>query len=221
MQRYYSDKFHRLVVYIPNGVAPVLKVAPQEIFQYGLQGNDYIFFASRLVPEKGCHYLIEAFQSLTQVGKKLVIAGDGAPGDTYVESLKKHAGNQVLFLGFVRGRLLQELLSNAYIYVLPSEIEGLSMGLLEAMNYGNCVLVSNIEENLEVLGDAGLSFQSGSVQSLKNGLNLLLRNDILVNQYRQHACQAVSQKYDWEKVTGQYETLYHSMVKNRSSSSGD
>jgi glycosyltransferase involved in cell wall biosynthesis len=212
VQRYYQDSFHRPVIYIPNGVAPVQKVAPREMLQYGLQGNDYIFFAARLVPEKGCHYLLEAYRMLGQLDKKLVIAGDGAYGDSYAEELKKQANERILFLGFVQGRLLEELLSNAYLYVLPSEIEGLSVGLLEAMNYGNCVLVSNIEENLEAIGTAGLSFQSTSSADLADKLHLLLMDDALVSQYRNQAQQAVGEKYDWENVTDQYEALYHSLM---------
>ena len=207
-QHYYQDKFHRPVVFIPNGVSPVQKVAPSEILQYGLQGNDYLFFAARLVPEKGCHYLIEAYQKLGQTDKKLVIAGDGVFGDAYAERLKRYASDRILFLGFVQGRLLEELLSNAYVYVLPSEIEGLSVGLLEAMSYGNCVLVSNIEENLEAIGSAGLSFQSTSSADLATALGVLTKENTVVEQYRSQAQQAVLEMYNWDQVTDQYEALY-------------
>jgi glycosyltransferase involved in cell wall biosynthesis len=215
LQHYYMSKFKRPVIYIPNGVAPIKKVPPREIQKYGLKGNDYIFFASRLVPEKGCHYLIEAYQMLAQTDKKLVIAGDAWAKDPYAVALKKNAGERILFLGFVQGNLLAELLSNAYLYVLPSEVEGLSMGLLEAMNYGNCALVSDIEENLEVLGDAGETFKSGSSKDLALKLKLLLDDEEKVNQYRYLAQNTFNQEYDWEKVTDCYEKLYQSLIKKK------
>jgi len=212
LQRYYQEKSHRPVVYIPNGVAPSQKVNPQEILRYGLKGNDYIFFAARLVPEKGCHYLIQAYQSLCSPGKKLVIAGDGNYDDPYVDALKKNANEHILFLGYVKGRLLAELLSNAYLYVLPSEIEGLSTGLLEAMSYGNCVLVSDIEENVEAIGEAGVTFKSGSCQDLEAKIQVLLQDEALVQHYRRLAKQIVFERYDWEWVTDQYETLYKTLL---------
>jgi glycosyltransferase involved in cell wall biosynthesis len=212
MRSYYVDKFRRPVVYIPNGVAPVQKVLPREMLQYDLHGNDYIFFASRLVPEKGCHYLIEAYHAMGETNKKLVIAGDGSYGDAYAEELKKSASQNILFLGFVKGRLLEELLSNAYLYVLPSEIEGLSTGLLEAMSYGNCVLVSDIEENKEVIGETGMTFKSTSCSDLESRLRLLLQDNNLVEHYRSQAQAAVRGKYDWDQVTDQYELLYRTLL---------
>jgi glycosyltransferase involved in cell wall biosynthesis len=212
MQKYYQDKYQRPVMYIPNGVEPCQRVEPREILRYGLKGNDYIFFAARLVPEKGCHYLIRAYQALGVTDKKLVIAGDGSYGDAYAEELKKSASDRVLFLGFVQGRLMDELLSNAYLYVLPSEIEGLSTGLLEAMNHNNCVLVSDIEENVEVIGEAGVTFRSGSIEDLKSKIRFLLQNKDLVQDYRNQAKGAVVERYNWCRVTDQYEALYLSLL---------
>ncbi len=216
LQRYYQSNPGRPIIYIPNGVERYEKVPPREILPYGLNGNDYILFAARLVPEKRCHDLIQAYQSLGMVDKKLVIAGDGVLGDRYAEELRRSANEKILFLGFVRGRLLGELLSNAYLYVLPSEIEGLSTGLLEAMSYGNCVLVSDIEENLEAIGKAGLTFQVSNWKDLADKLRVLLDNEALVEHYRALSEHAVSTKYDWESVTDQYEALYSSLlVKSR------
>ncbi len=211
MQCYYQDKFHKSVIYIPNGVAPCQKVAPHEILHYGLQGNDYIFFAARFVPEKGAHYLIEAYSKL-KTDKKLVIAGDGVFSDPYAEELKTHASERIIFPGFVQGALLHEFLSNAWLYVLPSEIEGLSMGLLEAMSYGNCVLVSDIEENVEVIGEDGVTFKTGSCQDLAAKIQALLQDEACVQHYRRLAKQTIFERYDWERVTDRYETLYKSLL---------
>jgi glycosyltransferase involved in cell wall biosynthesis len=210
---HYQSLTKKVVTYIPNGIVSGEAVTPQEIRQLGLNGNDYILFAARLVPEKGCHYLIEAYQALKQPKPKLVIAGDGVLGDPYAQELKKkYSSEQILFPGFVQGRLLEELLSNACVYVLPSEIEGLSVGLLEALSYGNCVLVSDIPENVEAVGDAGVTFQSRSSADLRAKLEILLRDEARVRSFRSRAKDAVAQKYNWDQITDEYEALYIAML---------
>jgi len=211
MTNYYQKISNRRVLYIPNGVDASDRLEPNLIRNsYGLRGGDYIFFAARFVQEKGAHYLIEAFKKL-DTDKKLVLAGDGVFGDPYAEELKKHASARIIFPGFVQGALLQEFLSNAFLYVLPSEIEGLSTGLLEAMNYGNCVLVSDIEENLEVMGGAGFAFQSKNVQDLEMKLRYILANPRLVGALGIRAREHVRSNFNWEKVTDQFEELYRSL----------
>jgi glycosyltransferase involved in cell wall biosynthesis len=212
MKHYYENRFKREVVYIPNGVNICRHVEPNEILKFGLKGNDYIFFAARLVPEKGAHYLIKAFQMIENRSMRLVIAGDGPINDKYVQSIKQFANDRIIFPGFVQGKLLQEFLSNAIVYVLPSEIEGLSTGLLEAMGYGNCVLVSNIEENLEAIGDAGFAFENKNVMDLKDKLNFLLNNQDIVVRMRKLAKESVNHRYNWETITDQFEDLYQKIV---------
>ena len=212
MQRYYAARYNRPVHYIPNGVSPAQPIPPQEIHKLGLEKDGYILFAARLVKEKGCHYLLEAYGQLGCPSKKLVIAGDAKYADCYADGLKSQACENILFPGFVQGRLLQELLSNAYLYVLPSEIEGLSTGLLEAMSYGNCVLVSDIEENLEATGDAGLSFRSADPADLKSKLAYLLDHPEVTHEYRARAQAHVRTHFDWDRVTDQYEALYTSLL---------
>jgi glycosyltransferase involved in cell wall biosynthesis len=209
MTVHYQKLTRRPVFCIPNGVAKSERRPPDLIHDMGLCGDDYIFFAARFVPEKGAHYLIDAFKQI-DTNKKLVLAGDGSYGDAYAQQLKAQAGERILFPGFVQGPLLEELLSNAYLYVLPSEIEGLSTGLLEAMSYGNCVLVSDIEENREVIGQAGCTFRSANVDDLKTKLCELLENDAIVKQYRLRAKEHISTHFDWETITDQVEALYKS-----------
>jgi len=211
MRKYYQDTYKKEVLYIPNGANEVERLPPKEILKLGLKGNDYILFASRLVPEKGCHYLVRAYKKLG-TNKKLIIAGDGVLGDKYAESLKREANSSILFLGFVTGNLLKELLSNAYLYILPSEIEGLSAGLIEAMSYQNCVLVSDIEENCEAIGSSGFTFKNKSVDDLAEKLSYLLNHPKVVESHRKTCFDDVKARYDWDKVTDEYEKLYQSLV---------
>jgi glycosyltransferase involved in cell wall biosynthesis len=213
IQRYYEQQLGHPVLYIPNGVTARSKVLPDELLKLGLRGNDYILFASRLVPEKGLHYLLEAYKALRNPTKKLIVAGDSNYGDRYADTLKQNATDNILFLGFVTGRLLEELLSWAYLYVLPSEIEGLSTGLLEAMSYGNCVVVSNIPENLEVIENNGVPFERGQVGDLKAKLELLLGREEMVEQYRLRARKHVLRHYSWDDVADKYEKLYRHLLE--------
>jgi glycosyltransferase involved in cell wall biosynthesis len=215
MQRYYESQLGRSVLYIPNGVNACSRIPPDQILKLGLRGDDYILFASRLVPEKGLHYLLEAYMTIRNPGKKLVVAGDSNYGDQYASELKKHGNRDIMFLGFATGRLLQELLSWAYLYVLPSEVEGLSTGLLQAMSYGNCVLVSNIDENLEVIGQSGICFKSRNVADLRDKLELLLNREDLVKEYRSKAEGYVRQNYSWDNVADEYEKLYFRLMETK------
>lgn len=212
LKAYYEKKFHRRVDYIPNGAANPNRLPADGIRKWGLQGKDYLLFAARLVPEKWCDGLIRAYQRIKNPSYPLVIAGDSNYGDAYASELKRNASENIRFTGFATGSLMQELYSNAYAYILPSSIEGLSTGLLEAMSYGNCVLVSDIEENLEVIGESGISFRSGDEADLQAKLEMILADDGLVKTMGEKASRRVSQEYDWEKITDQFVDLYSEML---------
>lgn len=156
MQQYFKDTYNRETILIPNGVMkPVVKSDVHIKEKWGLTKDSYILFLARIVPEKGLHYLLDAYRGI-QTEKKLVIAGGSSHTDDYMEEIKKKASqdDRILMTGFVQGELLEELYSNAYVYVLPSDVEGMPISLLEAMSYGNCCLISNIAENVEVVTDA-------------------------------------------------------------------
>ena len=145
--------------FIPNGVnRPQIREAKLITDNFGLEKDSYILFLGRLVPEKGIRYLVEAFKNV-KTDKKLVIAGGSSDTDSFMEELKELAkgDDRILFTGFVQGAMLDELYSNAYIYTLPSDLEGMPLSLLEAMSYGNCCLVSDIPECAEVVEDKDLS----------------------------------------------------------------
>lgn len=161
MQKYFQDTYGRDTVLIPNGVIKP-KIHSDKIIKekWGLEKNSYILFLARIVPEKGLHYLLDAYREIV-TDKRLVIAGGSSHTDEYMEKIKQKAkqDSRVIMTGFVQGELLEELYSNAYIYVLPSDVEGMPISLLEAMSYGNCCLISDIAENVEVVerGSSGES----------------------------------------------------------------
>ena len=210
VQAYFRDIYGRKTVFIPNGVSRLEHAEADEIcHKFGLEKNGYILFLGRLVPEKGVHYLIESFAKV-QTEKKLVIAGSASDTDTYAAGLKRQAqkDSRILFTGFVQDRTLAELYSNAYVYVLPSDLEGMPLSLLEAMSYGNCCLVSDIAECADVVEDHGVVFERGNIQSLSEKLQGLCDDPNRVLQYQQKAADFICAKYNWDDVAAQTLELY-------------
>lgn len=210
VQQYFKDTYDRDTIYIPNGISKPDILAPNIIkYKYGLSKDSYILFLGRLVPEKGVHYLIEAYKKIN-TDKKLVIAGASSHTDGYEDELKQLASDNenIIFTGFVQGEELDELYSNSYIYCLPSDLEGMPISLLEAMSYGNCCLTSNIPECTEVCDDNAEYFEKGNVDSLAEKLNELCENKNLVELYKKNAQEYVCEKYSWNDITAKTLDLY-------------
>lgn len=170
MQDYFKETYGRETHFIPNGVnRPQIREASLITDKFGLKKDSYILFLGRLVPEKGIRYLVEAFKNV-KTDKKLVIAGGSSDTDSFMEELKELAkgDDRILFTGFVQGAMLDELYSNAYVYTLPSDLEGMPLSLLEAMSYGNCCLVSDIPECAEVVEDKALIFKKSNMHLSQN-----------------------------------------------------
>lgn len=211
MQDYFMEQYGRKTWYIPNGISRPVKREPEIITQkYGLYGEDYFLTLSRIVPEKGLHYLLEAFRNI-QTDKKLVIAGGSSNAVEYMDLIKKMAleDKRVILTDFVHGEELEELLSNAYVYCLPSDIEGMSISLLEAMSYGRCCLVSNIPENAEVVAEHAVMFQHGNRDDLQKKIELILNNENLHMEYENQASDYICKKYSWDKMVKETERLYY------------
>ena len=212
VQKYFMDTYGRKTVFIPNGVnRPILR-GPQLIKErFGLEKDSYILFLGRLVPEKGITYLIEAFKGVT-TDKKLVIAGGSSDTDTFMQELKQLAegDNRIIFTGFVQGQMLEELYSNAYVYTLPSDLEGMPLSLLEAMSYGNCCLTSDIAECAEVVEDKAILFKKSDIDDLKEKLQYACDNPDAVKKLKDEAANFICGKYNWHDVVEQTLKLYQS-----------
>lgn len=210
VQTYFEDTYGRKTRFIPNGVTKP-KVRQAEIItdKFGLTKDSYILFLGRLVPEKGIRYLIEAFKNV-KTDKRLVIAGGSSDTDDFANELKELAkGNErILFTGFVQGRELEELYSNAYIYTLPSDLEGMPLSLLEAMSYGNCCLVSDIDECTEVVEDKALIFKKSDVNDLKKMLQEVCVRADEVEMLKKQAADFICDKYNWDEIVKETLELY-------------
>lgn len=200
VQEYFKSTYNRDTVFIPNGVTRPEKRGPREIKKFwNLEKDSYVLFLGRIVPEKGIRYLVEAWKGI-QTEKKLVIAGGVSDTQEFLDEIKAVAGEDVIFTGFQQGRILEELYSNAYIYTLPSDLEGMPLSLLEAMSYGNCCVVSDIPECTEVVEDKAVIFPRGNVEELRRVLQELLDDEEKVQKYKGETADHIIEKYDWDQV---------------------
>lgn len=198
VQEYFLKEYNRKTVYVPNGVCkPEIKEACEIKKQWGLDKDSYVLFLGRIVPEKGLIYLIEAWKNI-KTDKKLVIAGGSSDTQEFMDELKSMAGENVVFTGFQQGQVLEELYSNAYIYVLPSDLEGMPLSLLEAMSYGNCCLVSDIAECTEVVKDKAEIFKKADMSDLRRVLQKLIDRPQIVDDYKKSATDYITKKYNWD-----------------------
>ncbi len=224
------------VTYIPNGVSIPeknnLKNSAENILDnFNLTANQYILTVSRLVKHKGIHYLIEAFKNFKDnlnkpdqakfANFKLVVVGSTAFTEDYQKYLLKLTKNRqdIIFTGIQTGSNLDSLFRNSYLYAQPSESEGLSIALLEAMSYAKSILVSDITENLELItgnsqtGTVGFDFKNKSIADLTSKLNLLIRDQEIVNSVGTKARNYVKLYYNWEEIADRTERIYKNIVR--------
>ena len=210
VQKYFADTYHRKVTYIPNGISrPALREAQMITEKYGLKKDGYLLSLGRIVPEKGLHYLIEAFAKI-DTDMKLVIAGGNSHAVEYMDRIHRMAAqdDRIIMTDFVQGQMLEELYSNAYAFVLPSDVEGMALTLLEAMSFGNCCLVSDICENTEVVEDKALVFRKGDTKDLRQKLQYMLAHPEVVHEYGAQSADFICGKYNWDEVVGETIRLY-------------
>lgn len=210
VQDYFQETYGRKTHFIPNGVnRPAIKNAEIITEKYGLTKDSYFLFLGRLVPEKGIRYLVEAFKQI-KTDKKLVIAGGSSDTDEFACKLKElsKSDSRIIFTGFVQGEILDELYSNAYVYTLPSDLEGMPLSLLEAMSYGNCCLVSDIPECTEVVENKAVIFKKSNVSELVRKLQENCDNSRKVRELKKVASNFILNKYNWDDVVKKTEIIY-------------
>lgn len=212
VQQYFEDTYKRKTDFIPNGVNKPSIVPANEIRKrWNLSKDSYVLYLGRIVPEKGIQYLLKAWNEI-QSDKMLVIAGGSSDTEVFLNELKNISKDMdnVIFTGFQQGTILEELYSNSYLYVLPSDLEGMPLSLLEAMSYGNCCLVSNIPECIEVVDDKAVLFNKSDIVDLRTKLDSLLKNNGLVKAYKKEARNYICDKYNWDDIVEKTIDLYRS-----------
>ena len=207
LERHYLATHGSSAIYVPNGTTIREKHLPAKLSRWGLQPDKYILFLGRFSPEKNCHLLIQAYEKI-DTPVKLVLAGGSSYSTEYEKKLRSHAGERVVLLNYVAGDELDELLTNAMLFVLPSDLEGLSLALLDAMGAGVCVLTSNIPENRELVENAGFTFEHGDVNDLERMLRLLMAEERVRQDAAQRGQEHVRQHYLWPGIAEEIEKVY-------------
>ena len=208
VEKYFKETYNRDTHYIPNGVSTPTTREPRIIKErYNLEKDSYILFLARIVPEKGLHYLIDAYKQIN-TDKKLVIAGGASHTNDYLKKIKEMVKDNpnIIMTGFVQGRLLEELYSNCYLYCLPSDIEGMPLSLLEAMSYGCNCLVSDIEENTQITESYADTFKKSNVKDLKNKLEEIVKKKKKIDNEK--IKKFILNKYNWDNITIKTERIY-------------
>jgi glycosyltransferase involved in cell wall biosynthesis len=215
LQQYVWHAYHSQATYVPNGVPlPPQSISAEPLKEWNLQPNGYIVAISRLVRHKGLHFLINAYKSLN-TDKKLVIVGGAEYTDDYVKELHAlAAGNKnIIFTGKQSGDALQALFSHAYLFVQPSQSEGMSIALLEALSYSQAVLTSDIAENMEVIDGLGVTFANSNTDDLAHKLQFMLTHAEIVKQYKQRGRPFVDQYFNWDNIVSDTLAVYGRALK--------
>lgn len=216
LKAYTNSRYNVETEYVPNGANLQKKEEASEIKKiWGLEKDSYFLTTSRLIRHKGIHYAIEAYNNL-KTDKKLVIAGSSSFTDDYAQELKELAqkNKNIIFVGMQNGKILNELYSNAYLLLQPSESEGLSLSLLEAMSYGIPILASDIPENKEALGDAGFTFRNKDVDDLRKKMQELL-DPTLAKSKSEKEISRIKNIYNWPKIVQDIDMVYKKATYNK------
>lgn len=212
---YVKTAYGRDVTFIPSGAEVDIEEDTAALSQFGLRPKRYILAVHRLVPHKGTHYLIKAFKELEDTNRlpnnfKLVIVGTHANTEEYEKFLKHltEGRHNILMVGEQTGKVLETLYSHAYLYVQPSEQEGLSLALLEAMGHGLMPLVSDIAAHKEAVANTGIYFPVKNVEGLKKELAYLLNRSDEVVALGRSAQERVRNHYSWDAVAKKTMEVY-------------
>src|SRR5690349_3448739 len=211
IQDYYRARHNAPSTMIAYGSEVERRPNRELVRKWRVEPNRYVLYVSRLEPENNAHLVIEAFKKV-RTAYRLVIVGDAPYAHDYINELKTRArgDKRIIFTGFVFGQDYRALQQNAYCYIHATEVGGTHPALLEAMGYGNCVLTLATPENIEAIGDAGITYEDEA--DLVDKLQRVLRDGSLVHGYRHRAQLRVMKNYDWERVVDQYEILFAKMA---------
>ncbi|MFC1622532.1 glycosyltransferase family 4 protein [Patescibacteria group bacterium] len=229
LQKYCLSQHRGEAIYIPNGVNVdknnnINENNERILDSFNLESQKYLLVVTRLIKHKGVHYLIEAFKKFKEKypenNFKLVVVGSTAFTESYQNFLMtlKQGREDIVFTGIQTGENLETLYKNSYLYAHPSESEGLSISVLEAMSYGKAVLVADISENLELIsgnintGAVGFDFKNKNVIDLMYKIELLIHNPELVYTVGKKAQSFVKLYYNWEEIVDRIERVYKNMV---------
>jgi len=211
IQEYYRRRYGKESVFIPYGADTKRLTSTEALEKFGLRPKEYFLYVSRLEPENNAHLVIRAFEQV-KTEKKLVIVGDAPYAREYIASLKRTQDARIIFTGYVFGRGYREFQSHAWCYIHATEVGGTHPALIEAMGAGNCVIANGTPENIEVLGDAGLTYERNRVEDLRAKLERVIAEPEMVERLGRKARMRVQEHYSWDAICTAYETLFRKLA---------
>ena len=220
LQQYFQQRYKKETFLVPNGTRLRSRSVGRFLQSVDLTPGDYVLFLGRFSPEKNCDLLIRAYERIN-TSTKLVLAGGSSYSDAYIDELTSQASERVRFLNWVSGEDLEELLTNATLFVLPSDLEGLSLALLDAMGAGVCVLASDIPENREIVEGAGFLFQAGNEEELAEALRFLISNPAVREESGRVARLRIRERYLWPQIAREIEREYLKLLRAATQSDCD
>lgn len=212
IQQYYESRYRTASTFIPYGCNVGRTAGRETLDRLGLEPDGYFLYVSRLEPENNAHAVIAGYEQTT-VPQRLVVVGDAPYAREYIRSLHAAAGPRVLFTGGVYGQGYRELQCHALAYIQATEVGGTHPALVEALGFGNCVLLNDVPEHREAAADAGLYFQAARPDTLATLMHEVATRPELVEEYRARAVRHASAHYSWDRVTDQYEELLAELTR--------
>lgn len=205
----FQKRFGRSYHFIPYGSEPQKDEPDTAILdKLGLRRGEYFLFVGRFIPEKGLQYLIPAFERVA-TDKKLVVVGGANQGSEFAERVTRTSDPRIIFPGYMYGAEVHTLMRNAYAYIQPSDLEGLSPVVLENMGLGTPVICSDIRENLFVVGDTAITFRKSDVEDLTSKIGYAIEHRDVLNRNAANAAGRAAEMFSWESVTNQHEMVFY------------
>ncbi len=206
-QRYQAESW--MITY---GVDPRPPAREEVLERLGLEPRRYFLYVSRFEPENNPHRVVEAYRR-TGGDLPLVMVGDAPYAARFIADLRRAADSRVAFPGGVYGDGYRELQANALAYVHATEVGGTHPALVEAMGYGNCLLVNDAPENREVVGDSGLYFRAAEPETLTALFDQVLNDREAAAELGRTAAERAAQRYSWDAVTRKYQELFQELAR--------
>lgn len=205
---FFEKKYNKSFTFIPYGSEVSQPSNSSTILKkFGLFKDEYFLFVGRFIPDKGLHLLVEAFEK-TETTKKLVIIGGSPNPSIYEQQIKTTKDERIIFPGYIYGEDTNFLMKNAYSYIQPSLIEGLSPVILTVMGLKTPLICSNIKENIFITNDNAITFESGNSISLKSAIEYSLQNREIALEKAEIGKIDVIDRFNWDKICDQYIEIF-------------
>ncbi len=209
---HYRARYRTDSTLITYGVDPRPPARREVLERLGLEARSYFLYVSRFEPENNPHRVVEAYAE-TGGDLPLVMVGDAPYAARFIAELRRAADPRVLFPGAVYGDGYRELQSQALAYVHATEVGGTHPALVEAMGYGNCLLINDAPENREAAGDCGLYFRADEPATLTARFEQVLADREAAAALGRAAAERAASLYSWDAVTRQYEDLFRELAR--------